>query len=79
MKVSKLKLIGNDNVRVYRNPETGEEEMYVSEDLVPQSVANMCLRVIGDCENYTYRKAGPWNIFFAMKKEQDELRQLLRR
>ena len=42
MKVSKLKLIGNDNVRVYRNPETGEEEMYVSEDLVPQSVANMC-------------------------------------
>ena len=74
-----IKSNGNRNVRVYRNPETGEEEMYVSEDLAPQSVAKMCLRVIGDCENYTYRKAGPWNIFFAMKKEQDELRQLLRR
>ena len=75
----RIKSNGNQNVRVYRNPETGEEEMYVSEDLVPQSVANMCLRVIGDCKDYTYRKAGPWNIFFALKKEQDELRQLLRR
>lgn len=74
-----IKSNGNRNVRVYRNPETGEEEMYVSEDLAPQSVAKMCLRVIGDCKDYTYRKAGPWNIFFALKKEQDELRQLLRR
>lgn len=68
---------GNQNVRVYRNPETGEEEMYVSEDLVPNAVKAMALRPIGSCQDYTYFKSGPWNYFFAMEKEQDEVRRLL--
>jgi hypothetical protein len=74
-----IKSNGNQNVRVYQNPETGEEEMYVSMDLVPESVQTMCMRVVGSCQAWTYLKAGSYNFFFAMKKEQDELRQLLRR
>lgn len=68
---------GNQNVRVYRNPNTGEEEMYVSEDLVPNAVKVMAIRVIGSCQDYTYFKSGPWNYFLAMKEEQAEIRRLL--
>ena len=68
---------GNQNVRVYRNPKTGEEEMYVSEDLLPQDVRMKRMRVVGSCQAWTYLKAGSWNYFFAMEKEQDEVRRLL--
>ena len=68
---------GNQNVRVYRNPETGEEEMYVSEDLLPVDAQTMCWRVVGSCQAWTYLKAGQYNFFYAMEKEQDEVRRLL--
>lgn len=68
---------GNRNVRVYRNPETGEEEMYVSEDLLPAEVQTYCWRVVGSCQAWTYLKAGSYNFFYAMEKEQDEVRRLL--
>lgn len=64
MKVGKLRLIGNDNVKLHTNPDTGEEEMYVFEDLVPQKVVSMALRVIGRRDGYYFCKAGSWNYFF---------------
>jgi len=72
-----IKSNGNQNVRVYQNPNTGEEEMYVSMDLVPESVQTMCMRVVGSCQAWTYLKAGSYNFFYAMEKEQDEVRRLL--
>lgn len=71
----KLKLKGNDNVKLFTNPHTGEEEMYVSEDLVPQQVRSMALRVIGDRGNYFFCKAGSWNYFFY--EDRDALRATL--
>ena len=68
---------GNQNVRVYRNPETGEEEMYVSEDLLPAEAQTYCWRVVGSCQAWTYLKAGSYNFFYAMKEEQDKVRRLL--
>ena len=68
---------GNQNVRVYRNPETGKEEMYVSMDLLPENVKNMAWRVVGSCQAWTYLKSGSWNYFFSMKEEQDKVRRLL--
>ena len=49
-----LKRIGNESVRLYTNPETGMEEMYVSVDLVPEGVKNWTLRVIGEDKTYRY-------------------------
>ena len=71
----KLKLIGNDDVKLFTNPNTGEEEMYVSQNLVPQKVLSMALRVIGNRGNYIYCKAGSWNYFF--RDNRDELRRRL--
>jgi hypothetical protein len=64
MKVEKPRLIENDNVKLHTNPNTGKEEMYVSEDMVPQNVFSMALRVIGSRNGYMFCKAGSWNYFF---------------
>ena len=71
----KLKLKGNDNVKLFTNPHTGEEEMYVSENLIPQKVLSMALRVIGNRGDYLFCKAGSWNYFF--RDDRDELRRFL--
>ena len=77
MKVGKLRLIGNDNVKLHTNPDTGEEEMYVSEDIVPQKVFSMALRVIGSRNGYMFCKAGSWNYFFPDNR--GGLRRVLRK
>lgn len=71
----KLKIIGNENVRLFRDPATGVEEMYVLEDLVPQQVLSMCIRVIGNCDEYIYCQTANWNYFF--RDTRDELRGYL--
>lgn len=72
---NRLKLIGNEDVKLFTNPNTGEEEMYVSENLIPQKVLSMALRVIGNRGDYIYCKAGSWNYFF--RDNRDELRRFL--
>ena len=71
----RLKIKGNDNVKLFTNPHTGEEEMYVAEEILPQQVRSMALRVIGDRDNYFFCKAGSWNYFFY--ENRDALRATL--
>ena len=72
-----LKRIGNESVRLYTNPETGMEEMYVSVDLVPEGVKNWTLRVIGEDKTYRYCRAGSWNYFYPLSGKK-ALKHLLR-
>ena len=72
-----LKKIGNESVRLYTNPETGREEMYVSVDLVPEGVKNWALRVIGEDKTYRYCRAGSWIYFYPLSGKK-ALKRLLR-